>query len=106
MTRDESVYLGRLTRLGCIVCREYCKLMKVVYEPPDASLQQTVIHHVRAGQGGQQRAEHMLTIPLCVADHAGKHGMHGDKGRIRFLKLTEMDVLALTLETYFDTYGF
>ena len=46
----ESAYLGRLVRLGCIVCR---RLIGDQYDPPDPSLQLTVIHHLREGEGGQ-----------------------------------------------------
>lgn len=102
MKRDESVYLGRLQRLGCIVCR---KLLDFAYDPPDPSLQLTVIHHVREGQGGAQRAQNWLTIPLCVYHHTGAGGVHANGNRIPQLKCDEMDLLAWTLELYFETYG-
>lgn len=100
MKKDESVYLGRLQRLGCMVCRMY-EEMGVPQIHGD-----TVIHHMRASEGGAQRAQNWLTIPLCVYDHTGSRGIHGDRSRIRFLKLDEHDLLALTIEAYFQTYGF
>lgn len=105
MSKAEATYLGRLARLGCIVCRAYAEVVDETYDPPNEQLQLTVIHHVRAGQGGAQRAEDWLTMPLCVYDHVDKHGIHGDKARIKALKLTEMDCLAMTIELYHRTFG-
>lgn len=105
MSKAEERYLGQLVRLGCIVCREMCNVIDFPYEPPNEQLQLTVIHHMRSGQGGAQRAEDWLTIPLCVEDHTGSHGIHGDRSRIKQLKLTEVDLLALTIELHHKTYG-
>lgn len=104
MTRNEEIYLGRLTRLGCVVCREFAERCGLTYEPPDPSLQLTVIHHLREGEGMAQRAPNWLAVPLCVADHTGKNGVHGDKGRLRQLKADEMDLLAWTIRLFFETY--
>jgi hypothetical protein len=101
MKRDEAVYLGKLQRLGCTVCR----LIDETYEAPDPSQQKTVIHHVREGQGGAQRAQNWLAIPLCVAHHTGTYGIHANGNRIPYLKMDEMDLLAKTLEIFFKTYG-
>jgi len=101
MTRDESVYLGKLQRLGCIACQR----LWLDYEPPDPSLQLTVIHHPREGQGGAQRAQNWLAIPLCVEHHVGKDGVHRNGNKIPSLKCDEMDLLAWTIEQYFKTYG-
>lgn len=104
MRKIEEVYLGRLARLGCIVCRQFCKLMDVPYEPPDPGLQLTVIHHPREGQGMAERAENWLGIPLCVEHHTGNTGVHKNGNKIRQLKLDEMNLLALTIELYQETY--
>lgn len=101
MNRDEAEYLGRLQRLGCIACRKLYGHMKQ-YEP---DLTDIVIHHVRAGQGGAQRAQNWLTVPLCVFHHVGKGGVHSNGNTIPLLKADEMDLLAWTLELYFKTYG-
>ena len=101
MRNAEGEYLGKLTRLGCIVCRQ----MVESYEAPDSSLQLTIIHHPREGQGGAQRAQNWLGIPLCVPHHVGKYGLHGNGNKIPQLKLDEMDLLALTIELYHETYG-
>ena len=105
MSKAEEKYLGRIVRFGCIVCKYYCDMFDEVYEPPDEKLQLTVIHHVRTGQGKSQRAPDYLTVPLCVNDHVGTHGIHGDKQRIKAVKLTEMDLLGLTIKQYTQTYG-
>jgi hypothetical protein len=58
------------------------------------------VHHLREGQGAAQRADDMLTIPLCPECHLGPNGLHG-LGRRGFearYKTTELDLLAATLE--------
>jgi len=100
--KAESVYLGRLQRLGCIVCRQ---IFDFAYDPPDPSLQLIVIHHVREGQGMSQRAQNWLCIPLCCEHHTGNTGIHKNGNKIPQLKLDEMDLLALTIELYVLTYG-
>jgi hypothetical protein len=45
-----------------------------------------------------QRASHWLTVPLCVPDHTGPQGIHGDRSAMRLRKLTELDLLAGTIE--------
>lgn len=52
------------------------------------------IHHPREDQGMAQRAQHWLAIPLCVEHHRGAHGIHGDRGILRQLKCTELDLLS------------
>ena len=101
MNRLEATYLGKLARLGCIQCRaQYGD----AYEAPDPSLQLTVIHHFRHGEG-RCRAENMLGIPLCVGHHTGTHGIHGTQVWLKNMGLTENDLLALTMQLYFETYG-
>lgn len=105
MRQAEGIYLGKLARLGCIVCRAFCDAAGWDYDPPDSQLQLTVIHHPREGQGGAQRAQNWLGIPLCVEHHAGSDGLHRNGNQIRLLKLDEMDLLAMTIELYHLTYG-
>jgi len=52
---------------------------------------------VREGQGMAQRASDWLVIPLCEFHHTGKNGIHGH-GFEAMTKLTEMDLLAATIE--------
>lgn len=55
------------------------------------------VHHIRAGQGMGQRADHFLTIPLCYEHHQGKTGIHGDRSAWRLRKMSELDALADTI---------
>jgi hypothetical protein len=87
MTKAEAEYLGRVARLGCILCRRLG-----LGETP------AQVHHLREGQGGAQRAPHWLTVPLCPEHHTGKHGIHGDRKALLPLKADEMDLLAWTIE--------
>ena len=104
MNQLEGKYLAKIARLGCIVCRLRAEMQGQEYEPPDPSLQLTVIHHFRHGEG-RCRAENMLAIPLCVGDHTGAHGIHGTRVWMKNLGITENDLLALTMDLYFRTYG-
>ena len=96
----EGEYLGRLASLGCIACR----LLYDDYEPPDPSLQLTVIHHPRTGQGKAQRASNWIAIPLCVPHHVGKYGTHNNGNSFPELNMSEMDVLAHTIRIYHEQY--
>lgn len=101
----EAEYLGALVRLGCVRCRYYAEEGGWNYVPPDPSLQETVIHHLRAWEGGAQRAENWLAVPLCVDCHTGPYGVHGNRERLKRLKLDEGDLLCLALRYYHETYG-
>ena len=85
-TAAEREYMGRVARLGCVVCR------LLGFGPTPAQ-----VHHVRAGQGGAQRAGNYCVLPLCEPDHTGPRGIHGDKSRLRQLGMTEMDLLDVTI---------
>jgi hypothetical protein len=56
------------------------------------------LHHIREGQGMAQRASNFLVVPLCPSCHTGPMGVHGDKTMMRIKKLTELDLLANTIE--------
>lgn len=58
------------------------------------------VHHIREGQGAAQRADDMLTVSLCPDHHLGRDGVHGlgRKGLYTRYKITELDLLAMTLE--------
>lgn len=47
-----------------------------------------------------QRASNYLTVPLCPEHHQGATGVHGlgTKAFERLYKLTELDLLAMTIE--------
>lgn len=85
-TKAERDYMGRVAALGCVVCR----LMGMGATPAQ-------VHHTREGQGGAQRSGNYLTLPLCEPHHTGPRGVHGDKSCLRILKVTELDLLDLTI---------
>jgi hypothetical protein len=81
--------MARVAALGCILCRHLGE--------GDTPAE---IHHVREGQGGAQRAQDTLTIPLCPEHHRGPSGLHGlgTRGFYTRYRLDELDLLAETLE--------
>ena len=58
------------------------------------------VHHIREGQGAAQRADDMLTSPVCYEHHLGASGIHGlgRKGFYARYKVDELQLLARTLE--------
>jgi len=86
MTKKEEEHLDRVASLGCILCHE----IGVGYMPAE-------IHHIRQGQGMGQRAGNYLVLPLCPDCHRGPKGIHGDRSLLRMVKMTEWDLLDLTL---------
>lgn len=87
MRQSEARHLSRVAELGCMLCR--------VLGHGETPAQ---VHHIRAGQGMAQRAQHYLTVPLCQAHHTGSTGVHGDKSALKNAKVDELDLLAMTLE--------
>jgi hypothetical protein len=86
---SERAHMGRVAAMPCICCTLL----------DQQQMSRTEVHHVRAGQGGAQRAPDFLTIPLCGEDcHRGRNGVHGDKTYLGLLKMTELDLLAATIE--------
>jgi hypothetical protein len=81
--------MGRVAELGCFVCHH------VGYGHQPAQ-----VHHIRAGQGMAQRAEHFMTVPLCDRHHANSSpdGIHGQRNEWKRHSLDEMDALAWTIE--------
>ena len=81
-TRHE---IGRVSALGCIVCK------RLGYEGTPAE-----IHHKRAGRGIGNRAGKDQIIPLCPEHHRGKTGLHGlgTKGFVKHYGYDEDDLLA------------
>ncbi len=74
--------MGRVAELPCVLCGE----------------QGVQVHHIREGQGMAQRASNWLVVPLCPSCHTGPLGVHGDKTMMRINKMTELDMLAKTIE--------
>jgi hypothetical protein len=85
----EKAHMGRVKLLRCVLCRRLGQQQDGI----------TDVHHLRVEQGGAQRASNWLVAALghnCC--HQGKHGIHGDRARLRQAKCTEIDLLAWTLE--------
>lgn len=74
--------MGRVAELPCVLCGQ----------------QGVQVHHIREGQGMAQRASNWLVVPLCPSCHTGPLGVHGDKTMMRINKMTELDMLAKTIE--------
>lgn len=82
MSKASALHLSRVAALPCCLCgTEPCE-----------------VHHIREGQGMAQRASDFLTIPLCPDCHRGSKGVHGDRSMLRLMKVTELDLLAATIE--------
>lgn len=78
--------MARVASLGCMLC---------IVLGQGATPGQ--VHHIRTEQGTSERASHYLTICLCPECHLGNNGVHGDKTLLRIAKVTELDLLALTI---------
>lgn len=92
-TTGEKKHMGRVAALGCILCDH----LGLGATPAH-------VHHIREGQGMAQRASNFLTIPLCPEHHQGESGLHGlgTKAFERTYGLSELDLLALTIERLGD----
>lgn len=81
-TQSMKDHMNRVAELPCVLC----------------GAQPVELHHIREGQGMQQRASNWLVIPACPSCHRGSKGIHGDKSMMNLKKWTELDLLANTLE--------
>lgn len=90
MSAAGSRHMERVAGLPCCVCEHMGK-------PHVYGVQ---VHHIREGQGAAQRADDMLTIPVCYEHHLGASGIHGlgRKGFYARYKVDELQLLAATLE--------
>ncbi len=87
-TAAESDYMGRVARMGCIVCRN------LGYGESPCEL-----HHPRTGAGGGQRSAHTDVIGLCPNHHRlGGHGVAYHAGPEEFERRygTELELMAQT----------
>jgi Zn finger protein HypA/HybF involved in hydrogenase expression len=81
-SKKERIWMARVADLPCACCGQ----------------EGVQLHHIREGQGMAQRASNFLVVPLCPDCHTGQLGVHGDKTMMRIKKLTELDMLASTIE--------
>ena len=87
MGHRNPAYLQRVRSLGCLVCSEVFGLEDL---PPAAA------HHLF----DPKDRDDYLTAPLCHEHHQGQTGFHGLGGAgpfQRLYKLSECELLALTL---------
>ncbi len=89
MSRSGVRHMQKVADLGCILCRA------LGYGPTPAE-----VHHLKEECGAGQRQSDFLTVPLCPEHHRGGTGVHGlgRKAFERTYKLTEIDLLAMTIE--------
>lgn len=80
-------HLGRVASLPCALCSVLGM----------EQTERTEVHHIREGQGMQQRSSDWLSVPLCSDCHRGPRGVHGDRGRLRQAKASELDLLSWTI---------
>lgn len=82
-------HMERVASLPCVLCKRLGVATYGVH-----------VHHIREGQGAAQRASDYLTLPVCPEHHQGSSGIHGlgRKGFYARYKLTELDLLADTIE--------
>lgn len=89
MGARDPAYLQRVRELGCIICRHRLNV-------PESDLPPASAHHLFA----PHERDDYLTAPLCKEHHQGAtgfHGLGGAPGFYRLWKLSEPDLLALTL---------
>ena len=86
-TKAEREYHDKIASMGCVCCDLLGDRQKT----------RTEVHHVNEDKGKSQRAGHYCVIPLCHDCHVGNYGVHGDKSFLRILKITEMDLLNITI---------
>lgn len=94
MRKADKEHMNRVAAVGCILCDH------LGYGATPAQL-----HHIREGQGMSQRASNFLVVPLCETHHTGNSGVHGlgEKGFYTRYKLSELDLLAMTLEAFYSS---
>ena len=93
--KSEKLYGDKVASIGCILRRHL-----------DWGATPANLHHIREGQGMSQRASHFLVVPLCPEHHQGNSGIHGlgERGFYTRYKLSELDLLAMTLEAIHDIH--
>lgn len=88
MSAKSKRHMGHIAEMPCILCTLLGQ----------RQIGRTYVHHLREDQGMSQRASDFLTIPLCYDCHQGPHGIHGDRSLLRVAKVSELDLLAATME--------
>lgn len=84
-------HLERVHSIPCVLCTK----LGMTQRTPTAA------HHVRTGQGASQRAADMLCAALCWDCHQGPQGVHGDRSRLKAAHVTELSLVAITLQALY-----
>jgi len=84
-TKSAKAHMGRIAGMRCVCC----KLLGMEQETP------TYVHHIREGR---VERNDFLTLPLCWGCHQGPRGVHGDKGWLMQLRMSEYELLANVIE--------
>lgn len=87
MSKARQRHLDDVAGIGCLLCQ------RLGYGPTPAE-----IHHIRDGQGMAQRSSDWLAVPLCPECHRGPLGVHGDRTLLDLARVSELDLLAETVE--------
>lgn len=89
MSAKGARHMAKVAGLGCILCRH------LGYGQTPAE-----VHHLKEECGAGQRQSDYITVPLCTEHHRGASGFHGLGRRAftRTYRLTELDLLAMTIE--------
>lgn len=84
-TAAEIAHHEKVAAMGCILC-----------DISGRGFVPASVHHLK-NRG--VRSSHWLVIPLCpYVCHLGPQGIHGDQTLFLVMKVTELDLLALTIE--------
>jgi hypothetical protein len=89
MTKAERAHKGRLSEMGCMVCK---RLFPYLQPGP------VELHHLRTGGWG--KGDYTTLIPLCVEHHRGNMGVHGmgTKGFEKHYGFSQADLLMDALD--------
>jgi hypothetical protein len=88
MSQAEQRHLARVASLPCCLC----------------GCQPVEVHHILEGRIKGRRSSDFTTIPVCPDCHRGNHnGIHGAQAMLKVRKVTELELLAQTLETLYGS---
>lgn len=85
-TAAEKRHMDRVAQLPCCLCGAF---------PVE-------LHHPLEGRTPGRRSPNWLVIPVCPSCHRdGHNGIHGQKAMLKVMKVTELELLAGTLEAVY-----
>lgn len=93
-SKAEQSHKDRIAAMPCALCEVLGQIQQGG----------TFVHHIREGQGASQRADDFLAIPLCYECHQGDDGIHGSRALLKVAKVSELDLLALTIRKLMEPH--